>query len=536
MIEEKFNLSRLSNKEKVELSALLDNLEREGVDFNLYRDDPEGFIEEVLGETLTPDLRRICRSVLENKVTLAKSGNGTGKSWISARLALWFFLCRYKPSVYCFAAPPIENLEDILWAHIETLVSEHPFLIADCSKKHLKITRNKREIIRGLTIPQSANSAKLKAQFSGKHAPSQLFIGDEADAAPDPCFAGIETCQSGGFDRAFYTYNPRSRAGEIYRMYKNPGSCNVITLSAFNHPSVIDGVDYFPGSVNREKTATRIAEWTRPLAKGETKNSECFEMPDYMVGVVPKDKNGKDYPPIQPGVYKVIDYQFFDVVLGEYPPQSENQLINEEWLDRAVSRYQLYTAKHGDGIPDTGINCTAGLDIAEGGRDHSVLTLKFGNLVLPQVVWSKKDPLEVGDLAYAEIEPVVNRISAINCDGNGLGSGTAPHMIRQYNVPAVKVMVQERATEDSELGKFGILLDQLMWSLRMWLKNDLAMIPPDNNLIDELLAFDYEVKKGKVKVSSTDDVKKKLRRSPDRARSLMLCFHKNSVFDDFDFS
>jgi hypothetical protein len=57
-----------------------------------------------------------------------------------------------------------------------------------------------------------------------------------------------------------------------------------------------------------------------------------------------------------------------------------------------------------------------------------------------------------------------------------------------------------------------------------WLRKDLAMLPPDAELIEELLAFSYEVKNGKVKVSSTDDIKALLKRSPDRARSLMLTF------------
>ncbi len=82
-----------------ELARLLEELaaRKEAVDFSKWKDDPEGFIEDYLGEMLTPDLRKICQSVKANEVTIAQSGNGTGKSWISARLALWFFVTQLDP-------------------------------------------------------------------------------------------------------------------------------------------------------------------------------------------------------------------------------------------------------------------------------------------------------------------------------------------------------------------------------------------------------------------------------------------------------
>jgi len=109
-------------------------------------------------------------------------------------------------------------------------------------------------------------------------------------------------------------------------------------------------------------------------------------------------------------------------------------------------------------------------------------------------------------------------------------------MVKQYALPAVKVMVASAATDKTDLGEFGILLDQLMWEVREWLRNDLAMLPPDPELIEELLAFNYEVKLGKVKVSSTDEVKTLLGRSPDRARALMLSFMKSGWFSEMDLS
>ncbi len=94
-------------------------------------------------------------------------------------------------------------------------------------------------------------------------------------------------------------------------------------------------------------------------------------------------------------------------------------------------------------------------------------------------------------------------------------------------------MVASRATGRAEIGEFGILLDELMWRLQEWLRTDLAMLPQDAELIEELLAFGSEVRK--VKVWSTEEIKDLLKRSPDRARSLMLTFMQSSLFTGMDF-
>jgi hypothetical protein len=175
--------------------------EATGHDFSAYADDPAGFITDVLGETLTPDLIEICKSVAEHPITIAQSGNGTGKSWISARLALWFFLCRTEPQVYCAAAPPQTNLENILWAEIADICNSHGNLVSNYTEKHLRLTRSPLEFIAGVAIPSSGNDAQRQAKFAGKHARSLMFLIDEGDAVPDAVFAGIETCLSGGYTK-----------------------------------------------------------------------------------------------------------------------------------------------------------------------------------------------------------------------------------------------------------------------------------------------------------------------------------------------
>ena len=501
-----------------------------------YFDDAAGYIENVLGETLTDDLRAICESVVKYPITIAQSGNGTGKSFIESRIAMWFYDCRFEPQVYCTAAPPLSNLENILWAEIADTCSAYPAVIDGNEKKSLKITRSPKEFIKGVTVPTQGTEKEKEARFGGKHSPSMLWLVDEGDAIPDACFNGIETCVSGGFGRMLITFNPRQRLGKVYRMIR-AGEANVVKLTAFNHPNVITGENIIPGAVDRETTVRRIAQMTRPLAVDEPKDKWCFELPDFLVGCVPVTQGGEKLPPLKPGLYKIVKQRFSHVVLGEYPAESDNQLISEEWIDKARSRYDLFVAQHGVLIPEH-VKCTAGLDIADEGKDSSVLFKRFGNFVHPPSKWKKQDVLEVGDSAADDFKSNgITNIAAIYCDGTGVGAGTAPYMARKYSLPAVKVMVANSATEKAEDdGEFGLLLDQLMWKMREWLRTDMAMLPPDIDLIEELLAFTYGQKNGKMKVSSTDDVKALLKRSPDCARALMLTFMTSGFFTDSDLS
>jgi hypothetical protein len=354
---------------------------------------------------------------------------------------------------------------------------------------------------------------------------------DEGDAIPKPIYTGAETCLSGGFARMVIIYNPRERLGYVYQMVKE-GRANVVTLTAFNHPNVITGEDLIPGAVSREVTLTRIAQMTRPIAPGESVDKRCYKLPDFLVGCVPTDQQGRELTPLVPGWYRIIDHSFSHIVLGEYPAQADNQLISEEWIDKARSRYDLFTAKHGVMVPEH-IRCTVGLDIAEMGEDTTILCKRFGNFVHPLQQWAKHDIIEVADLVAEELHGLL--VGAINCDGNGIGAGVAPYLAKQYNFPAVGIKGHSSPTSTTD-GEFHSIDDQMMWAMREWLRTDLAMLPPDPELVEELLCYSFERKAGKIYVSGSDKVKEKLGRSPDRAMGLKFSFAPIGIFGDSDLS
>lgn len=495
-----------------------------------YQNDPVGFAEDILGEYVTDDCKEIMRSVLYKPVTLAKSANGPGKSWSAARIAVWFYLVFDDAKVYLTAAPPEDNIKKILWGEIMGIVDKNPDLFRNHSIRSRDIMRHSESFITRVTIPQSGTSETRISKFSGKHAPHLLFIVDEGDGVPDEVYQGIEGCMSGGMARMLVMFNPKLQAGALYHMERN-GSANVIKLTAFNHPNVITGDDVVPGAVNRDITVRRINEWTVPVINKDELDGTCFQVPDFLVGTTTKSLKGDFYPPLVAGWRKITNPTFSFMVLGEYPAQSETQLINKSWIDAARARWDLYIAKYGEN-PPAGIRPILGLDVAEMGMDYNIACLRYGGYI-PRFsnMWNGLDTDMTARMT-------LNLYRKHNCyiamiDATGVGSSVAPFMSREGRADkdpvraiSVKVASSPSPMIKTSMGEFYSMKDQMYWALMLWLRDDnTSMLPPDQYLIDELMAIQYEVNlRGKIRITDKEKMRTMLRRSPDRADALALTF------------
>lgn len=499
-------------------------------DLRVYQTNPVGFVEDVLGEYITDDCKEIMNSVLTKPVTLAKSSNGPGKSWTAARTAAWFYKVFDDAKVFLTAAPPEENVKKVLWGELMGIIGRNKSLFDTDGLYARTIVRHSESFITRVTIPQSGTPEQRISKFSGKHAPHILFIVDEGDGVPDEVFTGIETCMSGGMARLLVMFNPKMQSGYLYHMEQN-GIANVITLSAFNHPNVITGKDLIPGAVNREITVRRINEWTEPLREGEVPDVSCFEVPDFLVGSIAKSTKGVDYPPLIGGTRKITVPSFSYMVLGQYPVQSETQLISKSWIDAARVRWDLYVAKNGE-RPPAGIRPILGLDVAEMGVDYNIACLRYGGYVPKfSYLWNGLDT----DMTARKTLQIYrdNNVYIGMIDATGVGSSVAPFMAREGRMDndpvrtiGVKVAGSPSPMIQSSVGEFYMLRDQLYWAVMLWLRDDdTAMLPPDQYLIDELSALQYEVDlRGKIRVIDKEKLRKRLKRSPDRADALALTF------------
>jgi phage terminase large subunit len=513
------------------LLSLIDNcFGGDCYDFGRYQKDPVAFGQKILGETYTDGIRRLMESVRDNPITIAQSANATGKTHGAARVAVWFYKCFPGSQVYTAAAPPEGNLKRLLWGEITSLTEKHPDLFQGDEVLTLNVSRDAQSFISGVTIPSSGSETVREAKFAGKHAPYLLFILDEGDAVPDEVYKGIESCMSGGHARLLVMFNPRGEQGAVYRLIRD-GRAKVVRLSAFDHPNVTEGRDIIPGAVTRETTVRRINEWCRSLAELERPGEGCFELPLFLEGATARSQSGQLYPPLRSGWYKIEQPEFSYMVLGEWPAQGSTKLISREWIAKARGRWDTYVCKHGEKPPEFS-STVAGLDVGEFGMDSNVLCFRSGGYVERLLAWSGVDPLITADRAAAHAKQRSCR--RVNVDATGVGAGVAPQLQR-VGCPCNPVKVASSPTQRTALGEFQILRDQLWWAAREWLRTDQgAMLPPDEQLLEELLTPTYEVHAGRIRIMRKDTMRELLKRSPDRADALCLTFAPGGFFDGCD--
>lgn len=500
--------------------------------FMKYQSDPVGFCKEVLGVTPTDDCEKILLSVRDNPVTIVQSANAVGKTFTGACIALWWLLAFPFSQSYLGAAQPIENLDRLLFGEIHNFVSKKKSIFVNWSVKRRFIgQKGKRWWCAGVAIPSQGTAEQREARFSGKHSRNLLFVFDESDAIPDEVFAGADSCMSSEHSRMLILFNPRAQVGPVYRKIRDH-QAHVITLSAISHPNVLTGENKIPGAVSRDITVQRFHTWTRPLMEGETyHDNDIVAVPYFLVGAVAPAPDGTMYPPLEAGVRKIIEPAFCYKVLGQYPFASESQLINDDWIATARSRWDLYVAKFGE-VPPSGVSPRIGLDIAEMGSDSNACCLRYGGFVARLKTWGGVDTDITADRAVEICE--VSNPELVVVDATAIGSAVAPSIVRKARakgktIRAYGIKASESPTPGSktEFGDFQMIRDQLWWAVREWLRTDYgAMLPPDNLLLEELRAPTYRIKptNSKLVVSDKDELRRRLLRSPDRADALCLTF------------
>ena len=134
--------------------------------------DPLFFSRHVLGgEQPWGKQQQITLSVRDNERTAVPSGFAVGKTWVAARIVLWF-LFSFPHSLVITTAPTWRQVENVLWAEIrrQHLTSVKP-LGADILRTQIKIADDWFAI--GVSTDEPA-------KFQGFHAEHVLLIFDEA--------------------------------------------------------------------------------------------------------------------------------------------------------------------------------------------------------------------------------------------------------------------------------------------------------------------------------------------------------------------
>ena len=501
-----------------------------------YRDDPVGFCTDVLGVTLTLDQEAIVRQ-LPGRAKV-NSGHSLGKTMLAACASLWWFYTRPK-SVVITTAPTEKDVIDLLWMEIRILHGKAKRPLPDffAGPKSAEMFENEEHWAKGYT-------ARDAVSFQGRHRASMLFIFDEAEGVAAHFWEVTNTSYKDGYDHGWLAIgNPVTTGSQSYvedraKNLDGTPKWKLFSLSALNHPNVVAELAGKPAPIPNAVSVNQIdgyvADWCDRIDPSEKREND-FEW---------RPGSGNWY---RPGP------QMLARAMGIRPEGGIDTVWGMAvWRSACTPKYTpefCWTHRHG---------LTVGVDCASYGDDYTCIHVRSGPLSLHHESRNGWPPRRIADRIK---ELCVEWAAWYNAQGD-------PRIGRPPLQPAdVRVAVELDAIGADVLdhcttpngGQFGAWgglkvaeasddLDQLgtpkyankrseIWFTGAHLAAtggmDLSRLPQDvlRRLEDQFLTPSYKtLPAGTRQVEAKADIKKRLKRSPDDADSLLVCYSETSLW------
>lgn len=433
------------------------------VGFRRIQRDPVGFMREWLGDDLWEKQEDIALSVRDNRRTAVKSCHGSGKSFLGARIVLWF-LHAYPGSIVLTTAPTFNQVANILWRNVGAAAvgTKKPLLGRPLTTRY--------------EIAPDWYGLGFKAEdtksdrFQGFHAENALVVIDEGAGVAEPVYEALDAVMTSEAARMLIIGNPTNPSGTFYDAFHSARSLyHTITIAAADTPNIKQGRTVRPYLITQQWIDDAI------------------------------EKHGEDSPYVQARVH------------AEFPEMGDNNLIPLAWVEAADKR----TIEEPTGAIE------AGLDVARFGGDMNALCIRHGMKIVHESSWSGLDTMQtVGRVksVLADFPPV----TALKVDVIGVGAGVADRL-REDRYPVVDVNVSSSSRNPEE---FANLRHELWWTLRELFKDGEVIGPIDDTTMGQLTSvrYSYDSKHSRPVIESKDQMKKRGIKSPDRAEALMLAF------------
>lgn len=445
-----------------------------------WRNNPPLCMQEATGLELWSRQAEVAVSVVHNERTAVRSGHKVGKSMADVGIALWWALTRRNgKAVLC--APSGHQIRDILWPELQKLYRESRFPIAPRPPSpdpfggwQLSPTQR--------IFAVTADNQEGLAGLSGHEI---LFIVDEASGFKlwEPIYGNMA-----GGGKLLATGNPTQTSGEFFDAFHGGRDFwSTLHISALESPNVVEGREVIKGLATREYCEKRLREW------------------------------GQDNP-----LYQVR-------VLGNFPGQGPNAVVGLELVEQASEQWGRRDPRPTDLLE-------LGVDVARYGDDDSVVQPRRGLYAYPYEQYNGLDGPELADKVLQTVRRL-RRDSAerprVKVDVIGVGASCYDALARcRDEVDAVAVNVSEKPTGEGAAGEqFANLRAQIAFATRDWLRAG-GVFQRDKKLEAELLAPRFRLDpRGRYQVESKDDIKKRLKHSPDRGDALGLAVYSPPPVD-----
>lgn len=441
-----------------------------------YRGDPVAYVHEVLGKRTWSKQRMVLRSLAEPYARVAvRSAHATGKTACASWAVLWWVSTG---GVAVTTATTWRQVKEQLWREVR-----RAYLPVAAAIEGV-LTETKFEITpRSFAIGISSND---EVAFQGIHGERVLVIADEATGVKPGIFNAIEGIRAGGDVRVLMQGNPWGNSGPFYAAFGvGRTGWTKIHISAFDTPN-LHGLTpdalramsekeiahaYRPYLVSRRFVREKLSEWGEGTPLWESK------------------------------------------ILGNFPALDERALIPLAWCEAA--RVREVEPKDAD-------PWEAGVDVADGGDDETVVAVRHGGKV--EVMRGFRGDARGDVLAMLKdaAAPWAGRLGGVKVDKIGVGAYFA-HALSDAGLDVADVNV---ALPASDKERFVNLRAEYYWGLRERFESGEVSLPDDDTLVAQLSSVRYFHKgtTGQTQIESKEDARKRGVKSPDRADALMLAF------------
>jgi len=463
-----------------------------------YQRDPVGFFRNVLGVELWAKQVEIAEAVRDHSRVAVCSGHKIGKSLVIAGLALWFY-CSYRDARVILSSTTSRQVDQILWRELRMLrarsgrcldcktadptghVIARPCphsAIIEGEQGELARTGLKSDDFREI-VGFTAKEAEAVAGVSGQHL---LYLIDEASGVPDAIFEAIEGNRAGGAKLVLVGNGTRNE-GEFFEAFTSKSQLyKTIRVSSETTPNAVSGRVVVPGLATREWIEEKKIEW------------------------------GEESP-----LYRVR-------VKGEHAINEAGKIFSLHAIGEAEKRWHE--------TPEAG-RLFVGIDPAgeSGSGDETVFVARRGlRMLLLRAHTGLTAEAHLTHLLALLVPPLVlPRETPVVCiDADGSIGARLDGVLRGYldqpeNAGAfelVSVRGSDRAIRKPRV--YDRNRDALAANLEDWFRDGGAILE-DAKLERELHALEWtQAVNGRLKVTSKEELRKTLGRSPDRYDGLAL--------------
>jgi hypothetical protein len=477
-----------------------------------WRDDWCLFAEQVLHAKLDNEQKAILRAVQKKKMVAVASGTARGKDYITAVACLCFMYLTprwnknkelIKNTKIAMTAPTGRQVTNIMIPEISRLFRNAKILEGRLLSDGIR-TNNAEWFLTGFKASDDDTES-----WSGFHAVNTMFAVTEASGISETTFNAIEGNLQGN-SRLLLVFNPNVTTGYAAKAMKS-SRFKKFRLNSLNAENVVKKRNVIPGQVDYEWVKDKVENWCTLIQKE-----------DFDEGQGDFEFEGLCYRPND--LFRVK-------VLGLFPKTSEDMLIPLEWCELAIERWRklqeekFVSKKHP----------LVGIDVAGMGRDSSCFVPRYGNYV-PEIKihqsGGKADHMKVAGEATHWLSDAKAKVF-IDTIGEGAGVFSRLEELGYKNAYSCKFSEGTKGLHDiTGQYEFANMRAYCYWAVRDWLnpKNGFnPAFPPCDELVAELTEVHWSFQSsGKIIIEAKEDIKSRLKRSPDIADALASTFYPNA--------